>query len=126
LLPASGGTRPFPCPPPSWPPPSPPFPARRAMPHWLQTPLNAKLMLAQLHPQTAHMSTKNKRKSQSSLKCLVLHTEISWTPNHSTQETDLGCEMEVRSCSTNLLVSWMQIWMSNQKLVTFPSPIPEL
>jgi hypothetical protein len=27
---------------------------------------------------------------------------------------------------TNLLVGWMQIWMSNQKLVTFPSPLPEL
>jgi hypothetical protein len=27
---------------------------------------------------------------------------------------------------THLLVGWMQIWVSNQKLVTFPSPIPEL
>jgi len=27
---------------------------------------------------------------------------------------------------TNLLVSWMQIWVSNQKLVTLPSPILEL
>jgi hypothetical protein len=27
---------------------------------------------------------------------------------------------------TNLLVGWMQIWVSNQKLVTLPSPIPEL
>jgi hypothetical protein len=27
---------------------------------------------------------------------------------------------------TNLLVGWMQIWMSNQKLVTLFSPIPEL
>jgi hypothetical protein len=27
---------------------------------------------------------------------------------------------------TSLLVGWMQIWMSNQKLITFPSLIPEL
>jgi hypothetical protein len=27
---------------------------------------------------------------------------------------------------TNLLVGWIQIWVSNQKLVTFPNPIPEL
>jgi hypothetical protein len=27
---------------------------------------------------------------------------------------------------TNLLVGWMQIQVSNQKLVTFPNPIPEL
>jgi hypothetical protein len=27
---------------------------------------------------------------------------------------------------TNLLLGWMQIRMSNQKLVTLPSPIPEL
>jgi hypothetical protein len=27
---------------------------------------------------------------------------------------------------TNLLVGWMQIRVSNQKLVTLPSPIPEL
>jgi hypothetical protein len=27
---------------------------------------------------------------------------------------------------TNLLVGWMQIRMSNKKLVTLPSPIPEL
>ncbi len=74
LLPASGGPHPCPCPPP------PPFPAGSTVPHRSQTPLNAKLMLAQLHPQNAHMSTKNKRKSQSSLRCLVLHTEISWTP----------------------------------------------
>jgi hypothetical protein len=32
------------------------------VPHRLQTPLNAKLMLAQLHPQNAQMSTKTRGK----------------------------------------------------------------
>jgi hypothetical protein len=31
-----------------------------------------------------------------------------------------------KSQLTNLLVGWMQIRVSNQKLVTLPSPIPEL
>jgi hypothetical protein len=65
LLPASGGPRPRPRPPPMPPPPPPAFPAGRPVPHRLQTPRNAKLMLPQLHPQV-HISASHNKRADSS------------------------------------------------------------